>query len=189
MEDVTAAWKQIRAWYKLNAPSESVEFPKGASKKGIQALESVLGFKLPADVIASYLLHDGSAGCGIFPYGYYLNSLNEIEREWTIWRDLVESGGFAGMHPAPSKQIKPAWWNVKWIPITSNGGGDHDCVDTDPAGRGHVGQIIEFSHETGARKVAAVSLVAWLTEFADALKDNKYRYDEDSFTLLPVDSD
>ena len=39
--------------------------------------------------------------------------------------------------------MRKVWWNLKWVPFTYNGGGDHPCIDLDPAVTGTVGQVVQ----------------------------------------------
>lgn len=158
-----------------------------ASTADVKLLEGKIGLQLPRDVKESYLVYDGSKGSAIFPNGYYLLTLAEIAKEHAIWTELLRKKSFAKSIAKPSGPIKLAWWNEKWIPVTASGGGDHDCIDMDPAPGGSIGQVIEFSHETGPLRVQSKSFSAWLTNFANDLKNGKYRYDDDSLTLLPIE--
>jgi cell wall assembly regulator SMI1 len=187
MSDVRNSWERIREWYEANAPSKVFKLTKGANESALKRLEVVLGTELPDDVKEMYRLHDGTAESGIFPFGYYLSSLEQIRSDWERWRESLVKGVFRDMRGQPEGPIQNEWWNTRWIPITGNGGGDHDCVDLDPAGGGVVGQIIEFNHETGARCVTARSFHEFLAKFADALQRGEYQYDDEERSLLPVD--
>jgi cell wall assembly regulator SMI1 len=113
-------------------------------------------------------------------------SLAELTKMWNELQELVASGAFGEAESSPRGPIKKDWWNPKWIPFTHSGSGDHDCVDLDPAPGGHVGQIIEYSHEVGAMRVAAESFVDWLTTFASALEAGKYQFDQAELCLKPT---
>lgn len=188
MSTIETSWRKIRRWYGTNAPS-GFSLAEPATDNDIESLETQLALSLPSDARRSYLLYNGSNEKGIFPYGYYMLSLQEIVREWRIWNQGLQSGSFKEMKASPQGPIKMDWWNEKWIPITANGGGDHDCIDMDPRKGGRIGQVFEFSHETGPRRVSASSFTDWIGDFADALEAGKYRFDDDSLTLLPVDGE
>jgi cell wall assembly regulator SMI1 len=190
MAAVKATWARILKWYRVKAPARTLTMPGPASREELDALESAIGFTLPTDIKNSYQVHNGSDGTGIFPFGPYLLSSAEIAIEWRMLSGWAKDGSFKGMRPSPKGPIKKVeWWNTKWIPVTGNGGGDHDCVDMDPVRGGSIGQIIEFSHETGARLVSASGFLPWITGFADDLDAGRYFYDEDSLTLLPVNEE
>ena len=52
-------WKRIHAWLDENAPAGYGHLRPGASADAIQAAETAMGLKLPADIKASYRVHDG----------------------------------------------------------------------------------------------------------------------------------
>jgi cell wall assembly regulator SMI1 len=108
--------------------------------------------------------------------GGELLSLEGIFKQWAIWRDLLESGDFEGNQSDPSGPIKRDWWNLRWIPFTHNGGGDHYCLDLDPPADGVVGQVIDFGHETGPIRVLAPSLREYLEWYAGALESGRIRF-------------
>jgi cell wall assembly regulator SMI1 len=189
MTSIEKAWDRIIQWYASNVPSKQLRLATGATESQIRKLETHIGLQLPKDVRESYLLHNGSDESSIFEYSYYLLSVEEIAQTWTDWKQLVNAGAFAKMVGTPEGPIKNAWWNLKWIPITHNGGGDHDCVDMDPDKGGKAGQVIEFSHESGARKVSGSSFRDWLASFARRLESGEYVYDADGGSLVPVEKE
>ena len=138
---IASAWSRIQKWYSTKAQTKRLLLAKGASEAEIQTLETQLGLKLPGHVRQSYLLHNGSNEISVFEYGYYLLSLSQIYEEWSKWKQLVEDGTFNSMRVSPIQGVKDAWWNTKWIPITTNGGGDHDCIDMDPGSNGNKRQV------------------------------------------------
>ena len=187
MNDIQKTCKRIREWFAEFAPSRGLELPPPASNADIKRLESHLGFAIPDSLKESYLTHNGSNEFGVFAYGSYMLSISEVIRESTNWRDAVKAGVFDDIEPINRRaKIKPVWWNSQWIPITSSGGGDHNCVDMDPTKKGTIGQIIDFSHEEGPQRVVAKDFASWLSIFAASLEAGKLRYDEDSWTLLPI---
>lgn len=187
MSNIQSSWKRISTWYKVKVPERDFTLAQGASKNEIGTVEAELGLQFPESVRESYRLHNGSNEHAIFPYGFHLLSLEEIVKQSRMWRDLVHEKAFEKAQPNPKGPIRKVWWNLKWMPITHNAGGDHQCVDLDPDADGSIGQIIKFSHEVGPQKVLAVGLDAWLNELADALEMGKYRFDEYDLWLVPSD--
>jgi cell wall assembly regulator SMI1 len=121
----------------------------------------------------SYKIHDGSWLLRMFPRGN-LHSVQAIEEEWSNWREVLDSGAIAGMSAHPEGPIKPLHWNLRWLPLTTNGGGDHYCADLDPAPGGTVGQIIWFDHEDGPVQVIAKGFAEWLSGYASDLETGRY---------------
>ncbi|WP_332455118.1 SMI1/KNR4 family protein [Burkholderia ubonensis] len=64
------------------------------------------------------------------------------------------------MEPEPG--IRGDWYNLKWIPLTHNGSGDHLCVDLDPDEGGRIGQVIRVWHDSPERELVAKGVGEWL---------------------------
>jgi cell wall assembly regulator SMI1/predicted DNA-binding WGR domain protein/uncharacterized protein YukE len=176
---VAKAWKRIDAWLTENAPSLMANMGAGATLESIEKAEAALGMELPDDVRASYAIHDGSGRRFLFPSGYYL-SLDEMVDRYGKWKYLVEEdGGFDDEDSEPKGPIQKVHYHLKWIPLTHDGGGDHTLIDLAPAEGGKVGQLIEFSHETGPDVVAAPGLAAYLSTIADRLESGAGPADEE----------
>lgn len=175
--NIKDAWKRIALWYRENVPKDRFSLADGASAEDVAAAEDQLGLKFPSELVASYRLHNGSLDRAVFGYGYPLLSLNELVEQWGFWRKIIEDGALGG-EPACPEAIKKVWWNLSWIPFTHNGGGDHHCVDLDPAKSGTAGQVIQFNHEVGAHSVLAPDFGMFLDNFARDLERGRYRFDE-----------
>src|SRR5262249_35008797 len=82
-----AVWKRIHAWLDANAPEGYGHLCPGASAEALQAAEQALGLKLPADVRASYRVHDGQGNEPglIGGEGWCLLSLQEMIEQWRRW--------------------------------------------------------------------------------------------------------
>jgi len=189
MQAIRKSWDRIVKWYTINAPLKRLRLQTGAKEDDILKFEAAIHMKLPKDLRESYLIYNGSGTSSIFEYGCYLLSTDEIAQAWTDWQKLSAAGTFDQLRGTPEGPIKATWWNLMWIPFTHNGGGDHDCVDMDPDKGGKIGQIIEFSHEGGARKVSGQSFRAWLSSFAERLEAGKYTYDADGGSLVSVEDE
>jgi cell wall assembly regulator SMI1 len=171
-------WKRIDTWLQVNGMPIHAALGAGASPAAIRRAEARLQVRLPDDVRASYAVHDGSGFCALLPFP--LLSLQRMVQEWTNWRELRQQGTFKGAESTPEGPIKTDWWNVRWIPFTHDGGGNHQCLDLDPAPGGNAGQVINFDHEVGATGVLAPSFRAYLAAFADDLEAGCYAAWEDS---------
>ena len=168
---------RIERWLAANAPLVILNPP--ATERQLDEAEDALGVKLPPDVRESYLIHDGQPyGGGLFG-GCDWHSLENVVREWTVWKELLDGGDFDDISSdADGRTIRTDWWNPRWIPFTQNGGGDSHCFDLEPGPEGVVGQIIEMIHDSGDRPYEAESLREWLQKFADDLEAGEYVYGE-----------
>lgn len=197
MATLKSIWKRIAKWHRSNLPDdlrdswEDREFlNEGATKIALQEAEEAIGLGFPKDLKESYLLWNGSRDeYSILPWGYYLLTLSEIVDSCASWKAAVASGVWDGEKSNPKGSIRPVHWNTSWIPISANGGGDHQCVDLDPAPRGKNGQVIRFNHEVGPISVLASSFKDWLSEYADALEAGEYEYDSEGWSVRPLNQD
>ena len=75
--------------------------------------------------------------------------------------------------------IKNDWWNTAWIPITSNGSGDHYWIDLDPDNDGNKGQIIRMLHDHPDRELISPSFRQWITDYTNDLENGLYTTSND----------
>lgn len=114
-----------------------VKLPRGVAPKALADAEKVLAAKLPAEVRAFFLLHDGAGRDECFN-GCRLYSLKEAVAQRKQLLDLARKGAQA--------------FDEAWLPLTDDGGGNHHCLVL--SGK-QAGQIIDFDHETGGgRKIS-----------------------------------
>ncbi|MCU9953414.1 SMI1/KNR4 family protein [Burkholderia sp. BKH01] len=138
-----------------------------ASNDEIAALRAALGTALPDTFVDSLRIHNGQADPGDgFSENDALLSSHEIIAQWTIWKGLVDGGDFDGVMSEPDPGIRDDWYNLKWIPFTHDGSGNHLCLDLDPAEGGAVGQVIRVWHDDDRRERIAKSFPEWLARTA-----------------------
>jgi cell wall assembly regulator SMI1 len=188
METVKSAWHRISAWYAANTPDGTLVLAPGASEIEIVNFENEIGLHLPEDLRASFALHNGTLNEGYLLYHGELLSLKKISKlckEYSQWQKN-ENWGLGPDYETDFIEgpIKPIWWNPLRIPLTDNSG-DGVMADFDPATGGQLGQIIEFDHEVGPRKVFASGFGRWLNYLADGLEKGDYVYIEDAGCVAP----
>lgn len=167
-------WERIEAALAERFPELLATLNPGASEEAIVASEAALGIRFPDDFRLSVKRHDGQGAfrrlMGVGP----LLPLEGIVVQWQVWKELLDDGTFEDdgepFESMPHPGVKPDWWNARWIPITHDGSGNHDCLDLDPADGGSSGQVIEMWHDDDIRPLNAPSLTAWLTEFLEELE-------------------
>ena len=137
-EALAKAWKTARkrSW------AAEVRLPKGATEANLAAAEKKLTKKLPAELRASFAVHDGAGedecfrGCRLYGVAEAVN-----------WRaELLKIDG-----------AQP--FDANWLPITDDGAGNHACV---VLGGKDAGTVIDFDHETGGGRKLAKSFAAYL---------------------------
>ncbi len=168
---------RFKAWLKAHCEFLLEDLEEGASEKDFKHLENIIGASLPQDFKDIYRLHNGqiSGDAGLLDSQEWL-SLDAIEEEWSIWKDQYEEGAFKGKKAESDPEVKPDWWNPRWIPFTYDGQGNHYCIDLDPTSHGTRGQVITLWNEGEERMVLANSFSDWWEEYVDELEAGEYVY-------------
>ena len=181
-------WSRINRWIQKQTPELAKDINGPASAKEIQALEKYLGADFPQSFKDFYQIHNAqnAHSDGIMNAEEFL-SLERIKDEWTVWNDLLKGGDFEGITSTPAKGIKNDWWNAKWIPITYDGGGNHICLDLDPAEGGNYGQMIRMWHDDDSRELIAPSFEAWIKTFVEDLEKGEYIHSDEYGGLIRKD--
>jgi cell wall assembly regulator SMI1 len=170
-------WHQLEQWLGQHLPEALADLNPGCSDQELDQLESRLGCNLPADFRALYRCHDGQKGetTGLI-CGLQFLSTQALYDEWFAWHELAadfaqEAEEYNDQNLAleitgesyPIDAINPIYINLKWIPFTHDGGGNHLGIDLDPGSTGAIGQVINFGRDEKNKYVIAQSL----SEFFD----------------------
>ena len=105
-----------------NVPNLIEQLNSFAKESKIIKLKQSLKIKFPQDFKDAYLTHNGEKRYegGMFE-GEERLSLNSILKEWTIWKDLLDSNQSEQdeqeWSSVPKKGMKNNWGNKKWIPF------------------------------------------------------------------------
>ncbi len=178
--DLQDLWTRLKSWFAVHAPDRLETLAPGATDKQIAETETRLSLRFPADFKASYRIHNGQLDIQQdLMDGREFLSLQRIEEEWNVWKGLLDSGEIADFESEPVGPIRIGWWNEKWIPITHDGGGNHDCLDLAPAEGGNVGQIIDFWHDDATREIKAPSFGDWFAAFVEGCENGSYVYSDE----------
>lgn len=164
-----AVWKRIHVWLDANAPAGYGNLRPGASAEAIQAAETAMGQKLPADVKASYRIHDGQGDEPglIGGEGWCLMTLQDLVKFWRKWC-----------------KRSPRYRSC--VPIAWGGAGDYIFLDLAPDAN-TPGQVIVQRSDTDGPDLVAASFRAWLEDFADKLEDDEFAYSEADGCLIYAD--
>lgn len=165
-EKAIALWRRIIERGSLNSPDyeEKLSLQPGASEEELEQLAHTLGVKLPQEMADFYSVHNGqdwAVGTKSFVRNLTLSPIEQIIEDWEFLNEEFDPDE---MEPDIEPEMKPLLWNPRWIPIASNGGGDHLCIDTDPSEKGTFGQMLYFYHDWGRRSVEAVGLYEFLEQ-------------------------
>jgi cell wall assembly regulator SMI1 len=162
-------WNRIHAWLGENAPPDYGQLRPGATAEAIVAAEKAMGLELPADVRASYLIHDGQADEPglIGGEGWYLMPLEEMIKSWQ-----------------KCSKRAPSYRN--YVPVAWGGAGDYIFLDLDPDAEKPGSLIVQRSDTNGADPVAP-SFRLWLEDFAAKLEEEEFVYSEVDGCLMYAD--
>lgn len=182
-------WHRFENWLEQNIPDAIQTLNPGASLEEIEAIQNILNIKLPDDYIASCMIHNGQnqESASLTCWGTLLSlgvisdsSFTTVRAEWTILKGVYDEDWINESEgDRLDNLVKNFWWIPKWIPITSNGGGDGFCLDLDPGENGTQGQVIEFIHDSGSRKVEAPSFRSWFEQLVNGVEEGSIVYDEE----------
>ncbi len=181
MEEI---WARIDAWLKVNAPVVFHSLQPGASDSQIQAVEHALSVQFPEDVRAFYCIHNGQSTVdygahGLIPLGREFLCLERIQEEWQINEEVLGMQTYNESRNNTERGIRTDFWNRRWIPLTSDGGGDHECLDLDPDEGGAFGQVISWMHDDDTKKILAPSFRSWLEDYATKLESGEYVFSKE----------
>lgn len=156
-----------------------------ATNDELKSLSDTMKLEIPKEFIDFYKIHNGQTddAMAIFPEGILL-SIESIISEWNIWRELLEVGEFDECEVCADEGIKNCWWNIKWVPFISDGGGNNICLDLDPDTNGKYGQVITMWHDSQEREILADSFREFLENYLNKLKEGTLVYSEDYYGIV-----
>jgi cell wall assembly regulator SMI1 len=189
-------WNRLERWLEQNVPDILPTLNPGASMQEIEAIQNILGMKLPDDYVASCLIHNGQnqESPGLVPSGMQGSmggalmalgvrddsSFHTVFGEWTMMKQIYDNDPYIPEGGRLGKAVKDRWWIPSWIPITSDGGGDYNCLDLDPGEHGIWGQVITFIHDVyDERGVQAPSFRVWFEQLVEGLEQGSIVNDEE----------
>jgi cell wall assembly regulator SMI1 len=183
-------WERLENWLIRHYPILLDSLNNGATDEMINEAEVRMGIKLPTDFKDSLKIHNGQKGVS-FEYpgligGYQLLSLDSIIDEWEVWTNLLNEGVFDETDELEFNNNKvktDQWWRAKWVPITSDGGGNHHCIDLDPSLEGISGQVIEMWHDDEIRALIGDSFKECFKIIVENLENGSYFLEENNGDL------
>jgi cell wall assembly regulator SMI1 len=165
-----AVWKRIHAWLDENAPAGYGHLHPGAGADAITAAEQAMGLRLPADVKASYRVHDGQGNEPglIGGEGWCLLPIEDVVSWWRKWSDR-------------DRRFRAC------VPVAWGGAGDFIFLDLSPAAESGRGRVFVQRSDTAGPNAVAPSFRLWLEEFADKLEADEFAYSEADGCLMCAD--
>jgi cell wall assembly regulator SMI1 len=178
--------ERLTKWCTQNAPDIAESLNPGATPAEIAQFRTTTKLTVPPDWTELYAWHNGQSeeAQGLF-YGLRFLPLEQVLADIELWADLVDMNEEMqdSMSSKPDGCIKKLYANPKWIPLTTDYGGNHIGIDLDPDVRGRVGQVIVFGRDEDEKKLAASSLSEFLELITKQLESGNFLVDEDDFSL------
>ena len=179
-EDITPILARLDAWYNAHLTDPRYRFNPPGDDAAIDRIATLTGLSLPQSYRQLYRWHDGENDdrWGHI-YGLPLLPLRAVADTWSGWQKIMRQfGGNRYVVPAaawPKDAIDPAYSNPGWLPLTSDGSGNHIGIDFDPWPKGRVGQIILFGRDEDVKLVLADSLGQFLEWIVGLLESGNFR--------------
>ena len=180
-------FERFKQWLSLNYSDGLIDLNPPATDYEIEELTKILGVELPNDFLNVLRTHNGQKGESdwLFDSQEFLSTHRIIE-EFNTWKNLLNTQ-FQGKSSTPDEGVKNDWWNTNWIPFTSDGCGDHYCLDLSPTNTGTKGQIITLWYESSEREIVAPSFSLWFEEYVEQLYSGELIYSEEYNSIVYKD--
>ena len=180
-------FERFKQWLSLNYSDGLIDLNPPATDYEIEELTKILGVELPNDFLDVLRIHNGQKGesAWLFDSQEFLSTQRIIE-EFNIWKNLLETK-LQGKVSVADDGVKNEWWNINWIPFTSDGCGDHYCLDLSPTSSGTKGQIITLWYELDEREIVSQSFSLWFKEYVELLNSGELIYSKEYNSIVYKD--
>jgi cell wall assembly regulator SMI1 len=146
-------------------------FPGPATEQQLARLESTTGCRLPDQLRALYLLHNGEGGLGqVDPPALFIGLPFLSVDEVLMSVQACESGLAAAeefnldeYESKPPSVVLPVYYSPGWVPFAGYRTATYLAIDHTPAAGGTVGQVVLFGADYEERICLAPSFDVFLT--------------------------
>jgi len=163
------------------APALRFELAPPATESDLDVAEATLGYALPPDLHALYLLHNGQSpsGHGLLG-GLPFLPLDRALDEWTTWRQYETAAHNGSYSSVPRGAVAETYTHAGWFPIARDGGGNNLAVDMAPGPNGIAGQVITFGRDESDLFAYAPSLIEFLERIVELAVAGRARVSDDA---------
>jgi cell wall assembly regulator SMI1 len=188
-KSVDDLWAKYEEWLTAHFPEGLQALNAGAAEHEIATLEATIGMNLPQDFRSWLKVHNGQTPDSVgLLWSNECLSTSRILNEWQVMKQLLDEGNFDCESKSDQPgAIKTDWWNPGWVPVTSDGAGNLQCLDLAPGMTGRAGQVIDFDHAAMNRCVLAAHFREWVEDYIKDISDREYVYSDDYGRLMPAD--
>ncbi|NQY94313.1 MAG: SMI1/KNR4 family protein [Campylobacteraceae bacterium] len=178
---------KFKQWLSLNYSDGLLDLNPPATDAEIEELTIALGVDLPKDFIDVLRIHNGQKGesAWLFDSQEFLSTHRIIE-EFNIWKNLLNSE-LQGKLSTADEGVKNDWYNLNWIPFTTDGCGNHYCFDLSPSPTGKKGQVITLWYESSEREIVSGSFTQWFEEYVKELFTGELIYSKEYNSIVYKD--
>ena len=178
---------KFKQWLSINYSDGLLDLNPPASDDEIKELTKTIGVELPKDFLSVLKIHNGQKGeaAWLFDSQEFLSTHRIIE-EFNTWKNLLNTE-LQGKVSTPVDGVKNDWWNINWIPITSDGCGDHYCLDLSPTSSGRKGQVITLWYDLAEREIVASSFTQWFEDYLEQLYSGELFYSKEHNSIVYKD--
>jgi cell wall assembly regulator SMI1 len=177
--DVAAAWARIERWFATHLPDRALRLRPPASEAAIAEAEEQLGRRLPADLRASYRVHDGQDDHGYdvlwLPHAYRIGSLAAVvahhRDERAFQGGVVDEERLDWL--GPDGCVRQVFWHPDRLVFAGSPHWDYDqmLLDFVPGPNGTAGQLVARSDVEFVRLCS--SFGDFLQQYADGLESGR----------------
>ncbi|MFI7277882.1 SMI1/KNR4 family protein [Streptomyces sp. NPDC049879] len=165
---VGRTWDRIERWLARHAPATYATLRPPAARDDVAALEEEFGIRLPGDLVASLLRHDGVTWPGqaafALPGRFYLLDVAAIREHCAMWRRLAEREDATNLRDG-------SYWHPSFLTVAGTNAADAMFVDCRPGERyGVVGWHIKGGEPYFGPRLP---FAAMLGALADALEADR----------------
>lgn len=162
----------------------------GAVEADIEATQTAIGRRLPADLVGLYQLSDGQSDWyglthgahaetvrergrwvgSLFGEGWSFDPVSKVAEGWQAWKEVRD--GYSPEELAENfdsavdvrgtDPVMPVYTSPDWVGFATDGGGNQLAVDLAPLPGGTVGQVIVIGSDEDLRRVVAPGIVPLL---------------------------
>lgn len=193
---VRRSWTSIVGWLETHAPTSAAALRDPVPEVVLSWGQKTTGREWPEQLVAWLRMNDGGgrpSDAEVLPLGFPLGASGIVEN-WQVNVDVTDDLTGEIWEPAEvaGAEGQPAGSNAapflrSWLPVASNGSGDHLFVDLRPGPRS--GLVAEFEHDNGGftRPALWPDIAAMLEDVASALRNGRWVHPNlPDYDLVPV---
>lgn len=184
-------FKNYVNWLRVNVPRAYENLAPPADRSDIDKLEQALGQRIPDDVAAVLMMHNGQLlsettdgedddAVPCIPTLTFL-STDLIELCWSQWVLIRETSGIEALQacgqtmPGAEGRVRPLYTSPGWIPLWADPArSDYIGLDLDPDSAGIRGQIINFGRDEERHYVCADNFAELLQILLDEVQSGRW---------------